>query len=146
MLPAQHIQYLNLPPIPQEFIDKLTLNFDQYQKNTNDPNNWWWSDSFNQEINKWCQKNICSSMYFAFQYAVGGLPVHKDTSKIKLNYVLNTGGSDVITSFYDEDKTTVLNSYRIDPQRWHLIKVDVFHGVKNISADSYRFSVTGQVF
>ena len=146
MLPSQHIQYLNFPPIPQDIIDNLTLEFEQYQKQTNNPANWWWSDSFNQEINEWCQKNICADMYFAFQHAIGGLPIHKDTSKIKLNYVLSTGGSDVITSFYDEDKTTVLNSYCIEPQRWHLIKVDVYHGVTNAEPGQYRFSVTGQVF
>ena len=146
MLPAQQIQYLNFPQIPQELVDKLTLNFDQYQKVSHDPEVWFWSDSFNQEINEWGQKNICSKMYFAFHHMIPGSQIHKDSTKLKLNYLISLGGSNVITNFYDEDKTTILNSYCVEPHRWHLFKADEWHGVENIEPEKYRFMVTAGVF
>jgi hypothetical protein len=136
---------LNLPQIPAGIVDNLNYNFDQYNQHNRLGDAYLWSDSFNQEVNAWCQANICEDMYWGFQIISGDLPAHKDIgTEIKLTYLINTGGDRVLTNFYAEDKITVTDSYMIPEGRWHLLQANRYHGVHNV--ESTRFSVTGRVF
>lgn len=142
------IRYLNLPSIPQDLVDRLVYDFDQYERKwTSKEHNYTWSDSFNEEINEWCRKNICEDMYFAFAIIEGNIPPHKDGGTLtKLSYLLRTGGDNVITSFYNEEQTEVTHAVKIEPFRWHLIKTDAWHGVQGIEPGQTRFSLIGRVF
>lgn len=150
MYTPRYIQYVNLPQIPEEMLNRINRDFDQYRKqpgNVANPDTYWWSDSFNEEINQWCQQNICADMYFGFQAAVGDLRLHKDFhTKIKLTYVLDSGGDRVLTEFFDDDYTTKLASYCIEPNRWHIFKADTAHQVVNTEPGKIRFSITGRIF
>jgi hypothetical protein len=151
MYEPRYIQYLNLPLVPQELIDQLSRNFDEYEKSS-DPvyinhEHYWWSKSFNEEINAWCQQNICADMYFGFQAATGILRIHKDPyPKVKLNYLIEPGGDNVLTEFFSEDHSKKLASYQIEPNRWHLIDVKVPHHIINTEPGKIRFAITGRVF
>lgn len=142
------VRYLNLPPIPDQIISNLNQSFDQYQAKAEYFDGiYMWSDSFNKEINKWCQQNICDSMYFAFQIINGHLPIHKDINTlVKLNYIISTGGDEVVTNFWGDDQATLLASYKIQPHRWHILKADTYHNVDNVQPNRIRFSITGRVF
>ena len=149
MYTPRYIQYVNFPPIPKELLDRINRDFAQYCKEPGRFNSdtYWWSDSFNEEINQWCQQNICADMYFAFQVATGNMVPHKDSgTKIKINYVIDTGGLNVLTEFFDDDFTTKLASYCIEPHRWHIFKADTAHQVINIEPGKVRFSITGRIF
>lgn len=138
------IRYLNLPRIPEDIIAKINFNFDQYEKKVSGVT-YTWSDSFNAEVNQWCRENICQDMYWAFQIMTGDLPVHKDrVTETKLLYLLQTGGNEVTTYFLDDDQKTVTQNYVIEPHRWHILRANAYHGVKNITG--VRFSITGRVF
>ena len=103
-------------------------------------------DEFNKEINSWCQENICDTMYWAFQIVSNDLPMHRDLgTKIKLTYILQTGGKDTVTEWYN-DKEELVESVALEPFRWHIFKADSYHAVKNITPGQQRFSVTGRVF
>ena len=140
------IRYLNLPKIPEDLIARVNFNFEQYSDNVAYDNKAYiWSDSFNTEINQWCKENICQDMYWGFQIINSDLAVHKDRgTEIKLIYLLRTGGDDVVTYFLDEDQKTVTKQYIIEPNRWHILKANAYHGVKNVT--EVRFSITGRVF
>jgi hypothetical protein len=146
MYSYKYYRYINLPRIPQSIIDQINFNFSEYElKFTSGV--YTWSDSFNEPINQWCQQNICDEMYWAFQIIRGDLNVHKDNGTLtKFCYLLDTGGDNVITNFFDDDKTTVLDSVVLEPHRWHVLKVDSFHNVKNIESGRIRFSITGKIF
>jgi hypothetical protein len=147
MYPYSYFHYINLPKIPQVILDQINFDFSSYDAKVTYGSNYRWSDSHNKIINDWCQQNICSEMYWAFQIINGDLPIHKDNgTKIKFVYLLQTGGDNVITEFYDEDKTNIVQSVLIEPHRWHILKVDSFHGVRNIDPGKIRFSVTGRIF
>ena len=148
MYPYSYFRYINLPKIPNEILNQLNYDFSSYADKTNaHEGNYRWSDSHNKMINDWCQQNICNDMYWAFQIISGDLPIHKDNvTKNKFIYLIETGGDNVITEFYDEDKTTVLQSVIIETHRWHMLKVDTFHGVRNIDPGKIRFSITGRIF
>jgi hypothetical protein len=140
------IRYLNLPKLPDELTSKINYNYNEYaEKYKTKTGNYIWSDSFNEEINEWCKKNICEDMYWAFQIIKNDLLVHKDVgTEVKLSYLLKTGGDDAITYFTEEDGVTVTHRYVVEPFRWHLLKADVPHGVSGVN--DIRFSITGRIF
>jgi hypothetical protein len=147
--PYKYYRYLSLPLIPQSVTDQINRNFDQYEKK--DPGGhgliYTWSDSFNQAVNDWCQQNICAEMYWGFQIIRGDLMPHIDNvTKVKLTYLVDTGGDHVITEWYDTDKTTVLDSVTLAANRWHMLKVDTWHGIRNVDPGAVRLSITGRVF
>jgi hypothetical protein len=70
------------------------------------------------------------------------IPMHKDVGRtVAYNYILYPGGTNVVTSVYDDDKN-VLQSMSIEPHRWHRITVDHFHDIKNIEKDQLRIAIT----
>lgn len=145
---VQYIRYLNLPLIPDSIVENIykTINHVDPKVVLAD-GNYIWSDSFNSEVDTWCKKNICDTLYFGFQMMDGHIKAHKDMgSYTKLVYLLEPGGTDVITNFWDDDKVTLLKSYKIEPRRWHLLKADTFHSIENILPEQKRFSVASRVF
>ena len=77
---------------------------------------------------------------FRYQTLTDGVPIHIDVGRNDtINYIINTGGDNVITSWYDENGTEQF-SVCIPKQTWHWLKVDVPHGVHNIKA--IRVAVT----
>ena len=150
MYPDQYVQYVNFPAPPKDLLDSISLDLTTY-KNTQtgkaNPDTYFWTDEHNQEIDQWGKKNICNESYFAFQFMTGVSNLHKDSnSKIKLNYIITTGGPDVFTEFYDDTKETKLMRYQIETHRWHLFKADVFHQVLGIEPNNFRFAITAKIF
>jgi hypothetical protein len=144
----RYIQYLNLPQIPKEIFDTIPTDFSLYEsKYKAKIDTYMWTDSHNQQLNEWCQTNICPDMYFAFQIITGDMGMHKDIgTRVKINYLVQTGGDNVLTEFFDDDQTTQLASYTIDAHRWHILKADTYHGVTNVAPGQVRFSITGRIF
>jgi hypothetical protein len=149
MYPYRYYRYINLPKLPENILQKVNWNFNEYEKKTTEQsdNIYTWSDSFNDEVNQWCQNNICSDMYWGFQIIRGDLSPHKDNGTLtKFVYLLDNGGPDVITEWFNEDKTTVVDSVILETHRWHILKVDSFHGVRGVLPSKTRFSITGVIF
>lgn len=106
-----------------------------------------------EEINAWCKENICDTMVFGVHRIMRDLPVHFDKSFVKndvtihaeskLTYLVDTGGKDVITSFWTEDKQLMLKKYKIEPFRWHILKCNQPHGVDGIKG--CRWGVSSQI-
>lgn len=149
MYPYKYYRYINLPTIPQEIVKNLPKDFDLYTRK--DLGRWGddykWSDTFNSEINAWCQSNICDEMWWGFQIIKGDLGVHIDhVTKYKFVYLIDTGGDQVITEWFDEDQKTLVDSVILEPQRWHILKVDTYHSVRGIDPNRVRHSVTGRLF
>ena len=144
MYKSRYIQYINLPPIPKEIVQNLPKDIGVYTKQTEQ--NYHWSDSYNEKLNIWAQQNISQEIYFAFQMMTGDLPAHKDGGTLtKFVYILDTGGSNVVTKFWDDD-FNLLDEYVIEPQRWHILKADTYHSVEGIEENRYRWSVTARIF
>ena len=136
----------SFPKIPRDIYEKINFDVSLYQnKSVGGTNlNYVWSDDFNESVNKWCQQNIIDGLYYAFQVATHDMPLHKDkNSTVKLIYVLDTGGENVLTSFYNEQQL-LLHSLKLEKNCWYLLKTDVWHDVKGII--SPRFSICATVF
>lgn len=148
MYKSRYIQYIHLPTIPQDIVAEAVSNIPLHLNNSipsiNDT--YYWSDFDNRQLDSWCKSNICQDIYFAFQLITGNLSLHKDNiTKTKFNYLIQTGGDSVITTFYNNNKE-IIESYSIEINRWHIIKVDTYHSVSNVQPGQIRFSVTGRIF
>ena len=140
------IKFINLPTIPEDLLARIPREFSDYKPKVN-YFTFNWSESHNEELNVWCKENISPSLYFAFMLTKGDLLVHKDVGTvIKLNYVINPGGGNVVTKFWDNNKKNILAEYEIEPHKWHIFKADTFHSVHGIEKNQTRFSVTARIF
>jgi hypothetical protein len=148
MYKPRYIQYINLPAIPDDLTHNVLLKTQEIIDNSKSKyQNYYWSDFDNQQIDKWCKEHICSDMYWGFQAISGNLDKHQDVgTKIKFIYLLDAGGDNVKTSFWDNDQTTLLEEYIIPCRQWHILKADTYHSVSGIQSGKIRFSVTGRIF
>lgn len=147
MYPYKYYRYVNLPKIPVDIVKGINWNIDSYESHSPNPDSYKWSDSFNKDINEWCQKNICDEIYWAFQIIRTDLIIHRDIgTKTKFNYLIDTGGDKVTTNFYDEDQTTLVDSVVFEPERWHILKADSYHQVLGVVPGRIRLAVTGRIF
>jgi hypothetical protein len=154
MYSVRYIQYVNFPQIPNELLNSIVpqtllsaFNQSENKKSPSSYETYAWTDEANEQLNAWCQENICPDMYYAFQLITGKLPIHKDkTTKTKLNYLISTGGDDVLTTFYKDDQTTKLASYNISAHKWHIFKADTYHSVSELLSNQIRFAVTARIF
>ena len=143
MYPTRFIQYVNLPKIPNHILANISSDPANYKFNSGT----YWTDQHNQELNAWCQQNICAEMYFAFQCFTELVPCHRDVvTQIKLNYIISPGGNNTITKFYSADQNTLVDQYCIEPYRWHIFQANVPHSVDGIEPGHVRFAVTARVF
>lgn len=110
--------------------------------------------SFNEQLNQWFLDNIVHEYVFVGSGVsiVDGGPyhrVHTDITRVyTLNYLFETGGTDVITSFYQEkdqsvirepglyiDDTTdleLIESFKLETGRWHVLNTRILHGVTGL--------------
>lgn len=147
MYKSRYIQYFNFPKVPTHIIESIKLDPNFYTKKISH-GNYNWTDQYNEELNAWGQENICADMYFAFQFFERPNIIHTDTgTHTKLNYVISTGGPNVLTHFYDDDRSTILDTYHIEPFRWHIFKADTFHSVPGpFEPGQIRFAITAKIF
>lgn len=139
-----YIQYLKLPPIPESILKNLPQDLTRYE-NKAEYGNYRWTDSFNKEVDEWCKENICADMYWGFQIMTGDVPKHMDVgTKTKLSFLVDPGGKNIRTCFWDEHEILLLNEYIIPPRQWHILKADTKHSVEGVTGT--RFSVTGRIF
>jgi hypothetical protein len=172
-------QYLDyLPSIPQDMAEhmvnchreqeilftvpeRLTLHAGQAVKNV----------SYNRyqlaaELEQWIKANVCDWFNCAgFQTQMPYLPSqshlpHTDTwpRRWVLNYNLQTGGSKVITRWYQEqghellrndctrpaslDNLVCVESVQLEPHRWHVLNTSVLHAVDNIETTRMTISLS----
>ena len=141
------IKPINFPRLSTDIEKKINFNIDEYQRRApvaTNPN-YMWTDDFNREVNEWCNDHVMRGLYYAFQIARGDMPLHKDNnSTVKLIYLLTTGGDNVSTSFYSEDRQQKLHSVTLNLNTWYILKTDIWHGVTGITVP--RFSICATIF
>ena len=147
MYPVKCIKYLNLPAIPQTVID--SIEFDDNDLTLAKSIVGYKSSIVSTDLlNEWGRKNISEDIFLNYQLMTDNVLLHRDKStKSKLLYVIDTGGDEVLTSFYtDPEGTDLLFKAVIEPGRWCIFEADVCHKVSNMDPGKLRFAITGQIF
>lgn len=149
------IEYLNIPPVPEELIDPISEIIEQDPLAVNGVAGGLAAFQIRgckPELNDWCRQNIPLPVTGAmYQIIYPGLPIHIDSyTRTNINYVIFAGGPNVVTTVYDATDYRVelnpLQSVRIEERRWHKIKVDQMHGISGIeSINAPRVSIRLQI-
>ncbi len=144
----RQIRYLNLPNIPDYLLEELNQLL-----NNNKPEDrlfltYRWTSASKTKIEEWCNKNISENLIWGLQIITGDLDLHIDTpTRVKISYIIEPGGDNVITEFYKDFKSNVLlDTMKIDAKRWHILNVGIPHKVSGIDPGKVRISLTGRIF
>jgi hypothetical protein len=143
------LKYLNFPEIPSNLLDDVDRiisekNDDLFRfvGGTLDSYKFYPIDG---DLEKWLLDNIPIQKTDCFHIHVisDTLLIHKDYNhcRYKLNYVIKTGGDNVITSFYD-DNINIIDSYKIVKNKWHHFDGQINHGVTGILPNEIRVGIT----
>lgn len=138
-----YLVYLDLPPIPQELLEPFdeivnkppkpySLISAQYKS--------FQTRLVNDNLADWTKTLFGTNSFVQYQIITRGLDIHKDPGRtVAFNYLLCDGGPTARTCFFDNNKTLVYLE-KIQLQKWHRIKTDVFHTVTGLQ--SHRIAVS----
>ena len=150
-LPFQYLDFL--PSIPDDllidFFVKSQQNFrlDEYYRY-----------GITLQLQEWLAVNISAvDNRVGCQVMNSDIYPHCDFRKWAINYILDTGGSNVITTFYkkegkdlvgeprsiatDIDELETVLSIQIEPKKWHLLHTNILHGVTGITHSRYAVTI-----
>lgn len=140
------IQWINFPPIPKEIIKKIPTDYNLFKKHSY-VDYFARSDSFNEEIDRWCKNNICKDIDWGFQIITSDCPIHIDSNvETKFHYIIFNGGDSVYTRFWSNDHKIILDEYVIPENRWHIFKANSPHSVVGVVPGKVRLGITGKIF
>lgn len=91
-------------------------------------------------INVWAHPLFGWKHIVGVQYMKNNVKIHTDFNRtVAYNYILDQGGNDVATCFYDSDNN-LIERHVIEPFRWHRLNVSTPHSVEGITGT--RISIT----
>lgn len=163
-VPEEYLNCLNFddPTLIDTFIDADPVNYGQEYKTDNQVLKvcrYRFGNILYTPLLDWLKQNI--SPYVTNNASVlesshGIFPMHIDKRKYALNYLIDTGGDNVITSWHQEHgkpifrtgkvrgkqvgddnliwthNTDLLDSVKIEKHKWYLIRTNVLHSVSHI--------------
>ena len=154
------IKKIILPKLPQELIEDVRNTIEVSRNVAFDGQNSRLTDEFgsyyswyipSELLQTWCHKNISPDIFFGIQVIAGRMPMHKDfgptpdsRTELKFNYIIDTGGDNVVTNYYSDDKE-LIESHILAPGIWYMLNVRVNHDVQNIEIGQQRIAITGRI-
>lgn len=140
------LEYLDLPSIPDEWLPSLEeiKQLPPYSPPVLEEMNLYYLRQLtdNRVINllqPYFEFDITGHIFY--QYIGKNLGIHTDFGrKTAINYIIELGGNNVITKWYDENNQ-VIEQHIIEQKRWHKLIVDVKHNAENITSDRYAISI-----
>lgn len=153
------IDYVDLPEIPKDLIpdvqwiiDKPRIDRAKHGLNNTifHPKN-----IDNQPLADWLSENIVKSItgklpdfstpftYFRYQVIYPNFPIHIDkfARRAGINYLLQLGGDNVLTQVYDDEKK-LLESKKIELNKWHYLIAERPHNAVNIETVRVAIALT----
>lgn len=96
-------------------------------------------------LDTWLRAHIADTLWhLSFFHA--DVYVHKDSyTRSRLLYLLDPGGEDVRTDFYEDDKSTLIRSERINQQEWTLLNGNRYHGISAIEPGRSRYAFSARI-
>jgi len=142
-----NLKQINLPQPPHSIIEQVLVTANQIIDGTIDGKDQkqWLAQlptsqmtPANDIVQEWGKKNIGPNFFWMVHVIHGSCPMHKDAVTIgKLNYIVATGGDNVLTGFYDDDKQFI-ESVRCELNTWYQINAQVYHDVANVDPGTKR--------
>lgn len=96
----------------------------------------------NESLNIFLKTVFMFNFNANYQIIRNGIEIHRDITRNECyNYIINSGGKNVITKFLNKKKE-ILDSMCIPQKVWHKLNVSEMHGVDNIETIRYGITVT----
>ena len=140
-----------IPPVPAELImpldhmhklDAVTL---YHQDGSVYQADWYRVYTCNQDLTNWVTANFPVEVELV-EYVVSdqAIVMHTDLGRnCAYNYVIDTGGTNIVTEFYSHDHAQLLDSMEYQPNRWYQLNVGIPHRVNGTQTHSrFLISVT----
>lgn len=125
-----------LPHLPNDMIDQLS-EMETYDNVFPDPSvvDTYASYVVKDRLQEWSQSLFDYPVVARWQVSKKDLPVHTDFGIVgfKYHYVLNAGGKNVKTQFWDKDHRNIIYDIVCKPNTWYNLNIDVPHNVVNIT-------------
>jgi hypothetical protein len=142
-MPAPYLTFENFPEIPEDIIKEI------YECAETQPNFFVvdWYPMFKtyratEKILEWTNSVFKFPHNAHVQVIYGDLYIHTDIERtFAINYILETGGDNVQTCFYDE-KNILLEKYVVQEKQWAKLDVTVPHNVINVKPNSRRIGLS----
>lgn len=96
-----------------------------------------------QDNGTW-ERDKVPNIFLSFRYQVirKGIPKHIDAQrKSILNYIINTGGDNVITKWYDSNDN-VIEQVIVQEKKWYRMKTDINHTIEGMTSDRLMLTVS----
>jgi hypothetical protein len=165
MEPELLFSYLDLPKLPENLIDPClsTIEYIDNHPRLNELNKLEGISHnitfLHEDVRRWLKRSVFPilfkdismfpealrsklhvSHYIKHPEGNGTHPIHFDYGRnYAINYIVTPGGTDAKTQWYTNDRKTKLLEVKIEPHRWHLIKVKPTpHGVTGIRPGQLR--------
>lgn len=97
------------------------------------------------ELRQWLETAIGPALW-CLSFFNQDMFAHKDPrSRSRIIYILEPGGKNVRTNFYEDDKETRLSSELLLAHEWSLLNASRFHDVVGIEPGQYRYAITARM-
>lgn len=92
---------------------------------------WYKAYTANSELTNWVKENITIDVELVeYVITTKAVTMHVDLGrKQAFNYIINTGGDNVATEFYKEDRATLIDRTVCEPFVWYGLNVSIPHRV-----------------
>lgn len=140
--------FVSLPVIPQNLLDTLTVSAEhdpvqrthangfktgRYNVHMLDPLVVEWLSDVLEIKHVRARVQVISSK---------GMNIHKDVGRtFALNYIIDPGGDNVLTHFYDQSKE-LIESIHIPSKTFHMLRTQVYHSVSGLDPDKQRIALS----
>jgi|LauGreSuBDMM15SN_2_FD.fasta_scaffold44986_2 hypothetical protein len=146
---VEYIRYLNIPSVPNNLIldsiEEIEALESVWPQNYEHPERFLLKKNANKDLEEFLRPyfdfDITTKVYY--QIIRSRSPKHIDFNRTSCyNYIINTGGEKVSTSWFNLTNSKLLEHKEIIPDRvWHKIQVDVPHVVQGIIQDRFALTV-----
>ena len=136
---------LNIPQVP-----KSLVCCDPNEVRERYPNIWrevpttvYTQHIVSDELTNFLKPYLGDDVVVRYQVIEKDIPIHCDYGRTSaINYLLYEGGDEVITRWYEDDKTTQKYQMRIPEFKWHKIDKSIYHGVHGINDKRLALTVS----
>lgn len=141
---TQFLEYIDKPSIPEDLIKEIYLSLEGKNIFVIEHEFYQIFDS-TENLKKFTRSIFDFPHVTRVQRITGDLEIHIDFNRITaFNYIIEEGGSNVETCFYNENHD-LLETYCVPKFKWHKLKVDSNHNVRNVTSPRIALTVHTQL-
>lgn len=132
-----------IPRIPENLIEDIDTIKTKYQNLFNTPklSDVYASYETSDQLHNYIQNFFDYEILVRYQLIGRKLPIHIDrnTVTVKYNYLITTGGDNVKTRWFDNNKNLLYETV-CEKNKWYKLDIKTLHDITNINAS--RLSIT----